>query len=161
MKKIKSKKRTLFLAAVLVLSVPLAIGAALIEPLVPAWEYINGVLTSRGPVSIGSSLHENIKAHGTVSSGTEVFDLNDGTYHTVTAGGNFTVDFSNFPASAVGSVTMKITNGGAHTVTWDSAIDWPAGSAPALTAAGTDFLIFFSDDGGTTIYGNFSMVDVK
>lgn len=105
---------------------------------------------------------ETVKAHGTVSSGTEVFDLNEGSYHTITVGGDFTLAFSNWPASGkISSVTIKLVNAGAHTITWPAAVDWPGGTEPSWTAVGSDFAIFFSDDAGTTIFGARSIEDAK
>jgi len=112
--------------------------------------------------AVTQKIIETINAHGTVSSGTEDFDLNDGSYHTVTVGGNFTLTFSNWPASGkVSSIILKLTNAGAFTITWPAAVDWPNGTEPLWTSSGVDFAIFFTDDGGTTIYGDISMQDVK
>lgn len=117
--------------------------------------------SSDDPLS-APSFTETVKAHGTVSSGTESFSLADGAYHTVTAGGDFTVSFAGWEASGEAqTLVMKVTNGGAHTITWDAAIDWPAGSEPSLTASGTDILVFVTDDGGTTVYGRLAMEDVQ
>ena len=120
------------------------------------------------PSTIGATtvntdmLIETVKAHGTIATGTEDFDLAAGPYHTVTAGGNFTITFSNWIGSGeVISITIKLINAGAHTITWPGTVDWPSGTEPSWTAAGTDFVILFSEDGGTTIYGKRSMTDVK
>ena len=107
-------------------------------------------------------LVESVKAHGTISSGTEDFDLDDGSYHTVTCGGDFTITFSNWgAANDVVSITIQLINAGAHTLTWPATVDWPSGTEPSWTAAGTDFVILFSHDSGTTIFGKRSMTDVK
>ena len=109
-----------------------------------------------------NKLVETVKAHGTISSGTEDFDLDNGSYHTVTVGGNFTVTFSNWGAgNDVVSITIQSINAGAHTITWPAAVDWPSGTEPSWTSAGTDFTILFSHDQGTTIFGKRSMTDVK
>ena len=107
-------------------------------------------------------LVESVKAHGTISTGTEDFDLDDGSYHTVTVGGNFIITLSNWgAANDVVSITIQLINAGAHTLTWPAAVDWPAGTEPSWTSAGTDFVILFSHDSGTTIFGKRSMTDVK
>lgn len=105
--------------------------------------------------------NETIKSHGVVSSGTEVFDLDDGSYHTVTVGGSFTLSFDNWASTGVMSAVVKLTNAGSYTVTWPSSVDWPSGIEPSWTASGVDFAVFFTDDGGTTIYGGRSLTDVK
>lgn len=118
--------------------------------------------TFSGSVTAGKAIIETVQAHGTVSSGTEDFDLDDGSYHTVTAGGDFTVTMSGWPASGkVASLTLKLTNAGAHTITWPAAVDWPGGTEPSWTAAGVDFAVFWTDDGGTTIYGAMSVEDAS
>ena len=105
-----------------------------------------------GATRIGGKLIETIKVHGTVSSGTETFDLDDGTYHTATVGGDFILAFDNWPLNGLSSITIKFTNAGAHTITWPGAVDWQ-GAEPSWSVTGSDFVLFFSDDAGVTIYG--------
>lgn len=70
--------------------------------------------------------------------------------------------FSNPPASgSAGSFVLELTNGGSGTVTWPASIDWEGGTAPTLTAAGTDILVFYTRDGGTTWHGIVSSLDSK
>jgi len=86
-------------------------------------------------------------------AGTDV-DLSLGNVHTKTISGGQTLTFSNPPASgSAGSFTLILTNGGSATVTWPSSVDWPLATAPALTAAGVDLLVFTTIDGGTTWMG--------
>jgi hypothetical protein len=97
---------------------------------------------------------ELVKAHGTVSSGTEDFDLDDGVYHSVTVGGDFTVTFSNWEASGIlSSMTVRLTNAGAHTITWPAAVTWVNGSEPDWAASGNGFAEFWTEDGGTVVFG--------
>ena len=134
---------------------------AKVERMTP-WKRIAGIVKTKihaDPVSVMKVI-ETVKNHGTVSTGTEDFDLDEGSYHTVTVGGNFTVTFSNWP-TGLSSVTIKLINAGAHTITWPASVDWPFGVEPAWTASGTDFVSLFSDDGGTIIYGKRTMTDVK
>ena len=68
--------------------------------------------------------------------------------------GNATVTFSNPPASPNGfGFTLVTVNAGAYTITWPGSVDWAGGSAPTLTSSGTDVLVFYTYDGGTTYYG--------
>lgn len=121
----------------------------------------DGAITAPS-ITISEKIIETVNAHGSVSSGTEDFDLNDGTYHTVTATGDFTVTISNFPASGkVSSIVFKLINAGAHTITWPGVVDWPGGVEPSWTSSGTDFALFFTDDGGTIVYGTRSIQDSK
>jgi len=81
-------------------------------------------------------------------------NLTLGNVQTYTLSGGQTVTFSNPPASGTaGSFTMIVTNGGSATLTWPTSVDWPAATAPALTASGVDLLFFTTIDGGTIWYG--------
>jgi len=98
------------------------------------------VLKDYGEVKIAMSAH--------------AVDLELGNVFTYTLSGGQTVTFSNPPASGTaGSFTLILTNGGSATLTWPTSVDWPAATAPTLTATGVDILFFTTCDGGTTWYG--------
>ena len=106
---------------------------------------------------------ETVNAIGTVTSNTAV-DVEDGNVQTVTVGGNCEFSFSNFPADGIaGTVTLIITNGGAHTTTWKNhgsqSIKWPGDNAPALTSSGVDIISFMTIDAGITVYGFVGGID--
>ena len=69
--------------------------------------------------------------------------------------GNTTFTFSNPPASGTAyGMTIQLTAGGTHTITWPASVDWAGGTAPDAPASGeTDVLVFITYDGGTTWYG--------
>lgn len=79
----------------------------------------------------------------------------------LTITGNCAISTANWPAGRTGHILLKLVNGGAYTLTW-SGITWvKAGgtlttnfnlSGVTLQSAGTDFILFWSDDGGTTVY---------
>jgi hypothetical protein len=70
--------------------------------------------------------------------------------------------FSNPVASGdFGGFVLELNNGGAYTQTWPSAVDWPAGTAPTLTASGKDLLVFVTRDGGTIYHGMAASIDSK
>lgn len=46
--------------------------------------------------------------------------------------------------------TLRLTNGGAHAITWWPNIFWSDGAKPELSAAGRDTLAFSTVDGGAT-----------
>ena len=86
--------------------------------------------------------------------------LNGGyNYFRYTATGNYTISFSGLQTDKAWFGTLELTNGGAYTVTWDSAIKWPGGVAPTLTSSGTDVIQFVSSDGGLNIRGILSIAD--
>jgi len=89
-----------------------------------------------------------------VAMSAHAVDLELGNVFTYTLSGGQTVTFTNPPASGTaGSFTMIVTNGGSATLTWPTSVDWPAATAPALTASGVDILFFTTCDGGTIWYG--------
>jgi hypothetical protein len=89
-----------------------------------------------------------------VAMAAHAVDLELGNVFTYTLSGGQTVTFTNPPASGTaGSFTMIVTNGGSATLTWPTSVDWPAGTAPALTASGVDLIFFTTIDGGTIWYG--------
>lgn len=97
---------------------------------------------------------ETFSADGNVS-GTYAINLSTANVHSATVTGNVTVSFTNVPAGSnqTVSLVLTLTNGGAHTITWPASVKWPGASVPSLTASGTDVLIFFTNNNGTTWYG--------
>jgi hypothetical protein len=77
--------------------------------------------------------------------------------HTLTENTTFT--FSNPPATGTGyTMTIEIVqDAGAsgYTVTWPTSVDFPAATAPTLTATASavDVFVFTTRDGGTNWYG--------
>ena len=101
----------------------------------------------------GDNKAELINALGSISSNTEI-DLDDGIYVTATIGAALTFTFSNPPpAGYAGGFFLKLTNGGAYTITWPDSVDWDGAVAPSLLAAGINLLSFTTDDNGTTYRG--------
>jgi hypothetical protein len=81
-------------------------------------------------------------------------DLSLGNVQTKTISGAATLTFSNPPVSGTsGAFTLILTNGGSSAVTFPAAVKWPSATAPTLTAAGVDVLVFTTIDAGVTWYG--------
>jgi hypothetical protein len=98
------------------------------------------ILTTRYTRSDGGSV-----------SGTYDMDMDVANAFTATVGAAVTIAFTNVPSGTfmLGAMLL-LTNGGAFTVTWDSAIEWEGGTAPTLTTSGVDLIAFVSFDGGTS-----------
>lgn len=103
---------------------------------------------------------ETVNVIGSIGGGTQDIDLESGNVVSATVDTSTTTfTFSNPPASGspssgvAGSFTLFLTNGGSQTVNWPGTVVWPGGTAPTLTAAGTDVLTFTTVDGGATWYG--------
>ncbi len=77
--------------------------------------------------------------------------------HTLTENTTFT--FSNPPATGTSySMSVEIiqdAGASGYTVTWPTSVDFPAATAPTLTATASavDVFVFTTRDGGTTWYG--------
>ena len=98
---------------------------------------------------------EVTNAIGSTGGGTQDIDLNDGNSvsATVDTSAN-TFTFSDPTGSdELCGFTLTLTNGGSQTVVWPGSVDWAAATAPTLTAAGVDVLVFYTIDGGTIWYG--------
>jgi hypothetical protein len=68
--------------------------------------------------------------------------------------GTATITISNAPTSPIGfGFTFVVVNAGAYSITWPVSIKWVGGTAPILTSSGTDVLVFYTYNGGTTYYG--------
>ena len=99
-----------------------------------------------------SGVIEEYNATGT--SGAVTIDLDTGTNFSTAMAGAVTYTFSNPAASGKSSsFTLKVVNDG-NAITWPTSVDWPAATAPTLSASGeTDYFVFITHDGGTTWYG--------
>ena len=107
---------------------------------------------------IADSYNETYAAVTSTSNATTVNCEAGNTFsHTLTENTTFT--FSNPPASGT-SYTFSIeiiqdASASGYTVTWPASVDWPAATAPTLTATASakDIFVFTTRDGGTNWYG--------
>ena len=118
----------------------------------------SGIVTSdaNGVVSFDNGTIEEVTTV-TSSSNAATINLQDGNLFEHDLTENVTYTFSNPAASGRASsfVLKVIQDSSARTITWPSSVDWPAATAPTLTATnnGVDVFVFFTIDGGTTYYG--------
>jgi hypothetical protein len=95
----------------------------------------------------------------TSSSNATTVDCEAGNAFSHTLTENTTFTFSNPPASGTAfSFSLELiqdASASGFTVTWPAAVDWPAATAPTLTATASakDVFVFYTRDGGTTWYG--------
>lgn len=75
-------------------------------------------------------------------------DCSTANYFTKTISANSTFTFSNAPSSRAYGFTLELTHT-SGTVTWPTAVKWPADTAPLLTTGKTHLFVFVTDDGGT------------
>ena len=100
-------------------------------------------------------------ALGTVGT-LATIDMTNANFFSATLGSATTFAFTN-PCTTgdFGGFVLELTNGGSASVAWPASVDWPAGTAPTLTAAGKDLLVFVTRDAGTTYHGMVSSADSK
>ena len=106
---------------------------------------------------------EVTNAIGSTGGGTQDIDLTLGNSisATVDTGAN-TFTFSNPTASdEQNGFVLYLTNGGSQTVNWPASVDFAGGTAPTLTSAGVDVLVFTTIDAGTRWYGFAAVLDMK
>ena len=102
---------------------------------------------------------EEIAASGALSNSNQTLtlDLTVSNNFNVTLAANITSFVVNGEVDGFGNFfTLKVTQDStARTITWGSAVKWNAGTAPTLTATsgGIDIFVFYTNDGGTNIYG--------
>ena len=95
----------------------------------------------------------------TSSSNAATVDCESGNVFTHVLTENTTLTFSSPPATGTAyGMTVKIVqdaSASGYTVTWPTSVDWPAATAPTLTATASavDVFVFYTHDGGTTWYG--------
>lgn len=109
---------------------------------------------------------------GNSSTTTQTLDYTAGSHQKVTATGNHTFAFSNWPPTGnTGFILFEATNYGAYTIT-PPTVNWikpdgttttslatylaavaAVGGRATFQASGTDFMLFWSRDAGTTVYG--------
>jgi hypothetical protein len=70
----------------------------------------------------------------------------------------YTTEFSTLNNSTAYAMSLKVvqdSGASGYTVTWPASVDWPAATAPTLTATASavDQFVFYTYDGGTTWYG--------
>jgi hypothetical protein len=113
---------------------------------------------ANGVVTFDNGISEEYTAVTSSSNATTV-NLHDGTNFSHTLTENTTFTFSNpAPSGKSSSFTLKLVqdaSASGYTVTWPTAVDWPAATAPTLTATASavDYFVFITHDGGTTWYG--------
>ena len=112
----------------------------------------NGDVTQTGTQTLTNKTITGLK-ETFVSMLTNTIDLSAGNVFAKTISGATSLSVSN--AATTGSVStfiLELTNPGTN-VSWWSNIRWAGGTAPTLTASGTDILGFYTRDGGSNWRG--------
>ncbi len=120
--------------------------------------YVSITEDANNVITFDNGINEEYTAVTSTSNATTV-NLRDGTNFSHTLSENTTFTFSNPPASGKANIfTLKVvqdSGASGYTLTWPTSVDWPAATAPTLTATASavDYFVFITHDGGTTWYG--------
>lgn len=87
-----------------------------------------------------------------------IIDMSGPEFILYTVVSDISVILSNMPNEPT-VIYIEVTNGGAHTITWDPRITWANGVPPSLTAAGTDVISLVYN--GTVVRGFRNAKDIK
>ncbi|SRR6266576_2419677 len=106
----------------------------------------------------------NVFDIGTKTSGTVTIDRTNGTKQKLTVGGNIIIAYTGWGATGKYSeLELQLVNGGAFTVTWPATIRWLTGDGTSsntfanmlvtLQGANSNWILTWTEDGGTTVWG--------
>lgn len=126
----------------------------------------NGALTKTGVTAQTGRLDTKAATMARVTrgsvSGAVVLNLETGLYIIATITGTTAFTFSNVPSGAfVTGVILRLTNAGAHTVSFPAEVKWPGGVQPGFTADGVDIVVLLTDDSGTTFRAMVAGRDIR
>lgn len=118
----------------------------------------------RGGIVANASLNQSKYRQAPDQSGATgaiTLDYTKGDLFKVTAAGAVQISLSGMPSGYVSTLILDATNfGGAFTITWPTGTKWPSGTAPTMTASGTDRIEFIVNAAGT-IYASVIGKDFK
>ena len=100
---------------------------------------------------------------GTVSTGTVTFDYSQGAHQRLQVGGALTIAVNGWaPTDNNSTLLIELVNGSSAAITWPT-INWVksdgttttsfASNGVTLQTSGTDFIVLWTRDAGTTVYG--------
>ena len=130
--------------------------------------YVDTALALKAPLAsptftgtVTGNFTETKQDLGTIATATTI-NCASGSIVTATLGAAISIGITaGASASTCRVCTLLLTNGGAYTITWNSAIKWAGGTAPTLTASGVDILTFMTVDNGTIWRGALNGADFK
>ena len=84
-------------------------------------------------------------ADASAATGTYTFDYAQGDMQQLTATGNISIAFTNFPVGKVTTFIIDAVDWGTHVVSFDSGILFAKGKVPVFSSGGTDRLVVVKD----------------
>lgn len=117
---------------------------------------LSDVVSAGGPLETAGiiTIPAVIQGYTALSGTTPSIDAEAAASFALTTTGDTTFTFASVTSGETVGFILKVTAGGAHTLTWPASVDWPAATAPDAPASGeTDVFVFYTVDGGTNWYG--------
>jgi len=87
---------------------------------------------------------ENAASPIAIGTGTATAAIANAPWQKITATGNIAIA-ATFDAGKFQSMILECVNFGAYTITWPAGIKWPGGTAPTMSASGTDHVLIYQD----------------
>ncbi len=127
-----------------------------------------GTITGADSITANSIIVGNVNVSNDILAGyyvetylaltgtTVAIDCTAASVFSLTTSGGTTFSFTNVPSTSNTAIrlTLEVTAGGTHTLTWPASVKWAGGSAPDAPASGeTNIYDFYTRDAGTTWYG--------
>ena len=117
---------------------------------------VNTNLTFNGSTLVVAGAVSPITYNETYSNlgtgGSFAIDLSTANNFVRTVNATTTITLTNQPSGKAFGFTLSLINGGAYAITWPS-VKWASGVAPNLSTSGTDIIVIYTYDGGSTYYG--------
>ncbi len=106
----------------------------------------NKFLTNNGSdLTWGNPLPCAQIADASLASGTYSFDYSNGDMQQLTAAGDITIDFINFPVGKVTTFIIDALNWGSYAITLPAGMLFSSGTRPHFSVLGTDRLVIIKD----------------
>ncbi len=105
-----------------------------------------------GRKNFTTEVHTKALTGTTVAANNGTINPKAGSMFTMDVTQNRTITLKAAP-SGCENISILMTNGGDHVITWPTNIHWVGNTPPVLTSAGKDLIHLSTPDGGTTWYG--------
>ena len=97
---------------------------------------------------------QDILTQNAQATGSAISLVSNSNYYTIKPTSATTFTFPSVSAGKVYTFELKVTLSSVYSLTFPSSVVWMNGEAPDMSEAGVYFLVFRTDDGGNTWYGN-------
>ena len=97
---------------------------------------------------------QDILTQNAQATGSAISLVSNSNYYTIKPTSATTFTFPSVSAGKVYTFELKVTLSSVYSLTFPSSVVWMNGETPDMSEAGVYFLVFRTDDGGNTWYGN-------